>query len=79
MGMQSLIAAFKYLTVWGQINVIQPTPSSIGSGAVYFPLVGIALGNIPVSACTAGDANFSGTVEINEIIGAVNKALSGCG
>ncbi|MSP36959.1 MAG: hypothetical protein EXR70_00535 [Deltaproteobacteria bacterium] len=44
--MQSLIAAFKYLTVWGRINVIQPTPSSIGSGAVYFPMVGIALGFI---------------------------------
>ena len=42
--MQSLIAAFKYLTVWGRINAVQPTPEAIGAGAIYFPLVGISLG-----------------------------------
>ena len=42
--MQSLIAAFKYLTVWGRINTLQPAPVAIGAGAIYFPLVGISLG-----------------------------------
>jgi len=42
--MQSLIAAFKYLTLWGRINTLQPAPASIGAGAIYFPLVGISLG-----------------------------------
>jgi hypothetical protein len=41
-------------------------------------LVNIALGNTPLSACTAGDADARGTIEINEIIIAVNNALSGC-
>jgi adenosylcobinamide-GDP ribazoletransferase len=42
--MQSLIAAFKYLTLWGRISTLQPAPVSIGTGAIYFPLVGISLG-----------------------------------
>ncbi len=42
--MQSLIAAFKYLSVWGRINALQPAPESIGTGAIYFPLVGLSLG-----------------------------------
>ena len=42
--MQSLIAAFKYLTVWGRINPQQPTPEAIGAAAVYFPVVGLFLG-----------------------------------
>lgn len=42
--MQSLIAAFKYLTIWGRINTLQPAPVAIGTGAIYFPLVGISLG-----------------------------------
>jgi adenosylcobinamide-GDP ribazoletransferase len=42
--MQSLIAAFKYLTFWGRISKLQPAPVSIGTGAIYFPLVGISLG-----------------------------------
>ena len=42
-------------------------------------MVNIALGNTSLSACTAGDADDNGTIEINEIIAAVNKALNGCG
>jgi hypothetical protein len=41
-------------------------------------MVNIALGNAPLSACTAGDADGSGDVTINEIIAAVNHALNGC-
>ncbi len=53
-----------------------------GSGDVsvneLITMVDIALGNLPVSSCTAGDANGDGTIEINEIITAVNNALNGC-
>ena len=42
-------------------------------------MVNIALGNADVSACTAGDSNQDGSITINEILAAVNKALSGCG
>ena len=42
--MQNLIAALKYLTLWGRINTLQPALESIGAGAIYFPLVGILLG-----------------------------------
>ena len=42
--MQSLIAAFKYLTVWGRLAPKQPRPESIGAAAAYFPVVGLFLG-----------------------------------
>ena len=42
--MQSLSAAFKYLTIWGRVNTTEPTPEAIGAAAVYFPLVGLLLG-----------------------------------
>jgi len=42
--MQRLIAAFKYLTIWGRINPQRPTPEAIGAAAVYFPLVGLFFG-----------------------------------
>ena len=42
--MQSLSAAFKYLTIWGCVNSTEPTPEAIGAAAVYFPLVGLLLG-----------------------------------
>lgn len=42
--MQSLTAAFKYLTVWGRLIPKQPTPEAIGAAALYFPLVGLFLG-----------------------------------
>ena len=41
-------------------------------------MVNIALGNTPLSACTAGDADGSGDITINEIIAAVNNALTAC-
>jgi plastocyanin len=69
-----------------------PTPAStqilcVGdcdrNGAVtideLITMVNIALGNTPLSACTAGDADGSGDITINEIIAAVNSALNGCG
>lgn len=40
--------------------------------------VRIALGEMPLSACTAGDADGSGDITINEILAAVNNAPYGC-
>jgi hypothetical protein len=37
------------------------------------------LGNVPTASCMAGDANHDGSITINEILAAVNKALNGCG
>jgi adenosylcobinamide-GDP ribazoletransferase len=42
--MQSLIVAFKYLTVWGRLISKQPTPEAIGAAAIFFPLVGLFFG-----------------------------------
>ena len=42
--MQSLIAAIKYLTIWGRIDTTKPNGEAIGSAAIYFPLVGFVLG-----------------------------------
>ncbi len=41
-------------------------------------MVNVALGSAAVDACTAGDANGDAEITINEIIAAVNNALSGC-
>jgi hypothetical protein len=41
-------------------------------------LVNIALGNLNVSACLAGD-NTDGKITVDEILTAVNNALNGCG
>ena len=40
--------------------------------------VNIALGNLPVSECTAFDTNGDTMVAVNELIAAVNAALTGC-
>jgi hypothetical protein len=40
--------------------------------------VGIALGRGSVAECLAADPDASATVTINELIAAVNNALSGC-
>ncbi|HXF76831.1 MAG TPA: adenosylcobinamide-GDP ribazoletransferase [Methylomirabilota bacterium] len=42
--MQQLLAALKYLTFWGRLTLRPPEPEAIGGGAVFFPLVGLALG-----------------------------------
>lgn len=41
-------------------------------------MVNIALGNRPVSDCTAGDRDGSGEVTVDEIVAAVNNALGEC-
>jgi hypothetical protein len=41
-------------------------------------MVNIALGDAPVSACEAGDANHDGRITVDEILTAVNDALNGC-
>ena len=41
-------------------------------------MVNIALGNAPITACDAGDANTDGEITIDEIFTAVNNALNGC-
>lgn len=38
----------------------------------------VALGTAAVDACAAMDGNADGTVAVNELIAAVNRALSGC-
>ena len=40
--------------------------------------VNIALGTTSVDACPSFDANGDGAVTINELIAAVNRALTGC-
>ncbi|HXQ20365.1 MAG TPA: hypothetical protein VN812_01740 [Candidatus Acidoferrales bacterium] len=42
-------------------------------------MVNIAFGNTPVTACDAGDANHDGQITVDEILTAVNNALTGCG
>jgi hypothetical protein len=51
-----------------------------GDGAVseLITIVDIALGNLPISACVAGDSNGDCLITIDEIITAVNNTLSGC-
>ena len=41
--------------------------------------VSIALGERPATECSAVDWDSSGTVEINELVTAVGRALTGCG
>jgi pimeloyl-ACP methyl ester carboxylesterase len=41
-------------------------------------LVNIALGSLTAPQCIAGDKNRDGTVDLSELITAVNKALKGC-
>src|SRR4026209_264341 len=42
--MQNLLAAIKYLTIWGRITSAKPTAEAIGSAAIYFPSIGLTLG-----------------------------------
>lgn len=42
--MQTLSAAFKYLTLWHFFATIPPNCETIGRAAKYFPLVGLVLG-----------------------------------
>ncbi|MBI3784230.1 MAG: hypothetical protein HY270_12610 [Deltaproteobacteria bacterium] len=42
-------------------------------------MVNIALGNAGVDTCNAGDTNHDGEITIDEILTAVNNALTGCG
>jgi hypothetical protein len=39
-------------------------------------MVNIALGNTPVAACDAGDANQDDQITVDEILTAVNNALN---
>jgi hypothetical protein len=41
-------------------------------------MVNVALGNTAVSACSLGDANSDGQIDISEILQAVNNTLLGC-
>ena len=42
-------------------------------------MVSIALGNLPVTDCTAGNLNGDDQITVDEILAAVNSALTGCG
>ena len=46
--------------------------------ARHIAAVNIALGNADYATCTNADADHSGEVLINDLIAAVNAALSGC-
>jgi len=41
-------------------------------------MVNIALGQLDASACAAGDVNHDGDITIDEILRAVNVALTAC-
>jgi Ca2+-binding EF-hand superfamily protein len=41
-------------------------------------MIDIALGNMDISACTAGDADGDGAITIEELIRAVDNLLSEC-
>jgi hypothetical protein len=41
-------------------------------------MIAIALGNLPVDDCLAGDPNGDGLITVEEIVQAVNNALTGC-
>jgi len=41
---QTLVAAFKYLTLWHFFASGQPAPEILGRAALYFPAVGLVLG-----------------------------------
>jgi hypothetical protein len=41
-------------------------------------MVNIALGNVPVTNCEAGDSNHDMHITVDEILTAVNNALNGC-
>jgi hypothetical protein len=66
-----------------------PTPTPVpcvgdcnGDGEVtvdeLLTMVNIALGNLPVTSCSAGDGNGDGEVTVDEILLATNNALRGC-
>lgn len=41
-------------------------------------MVSVALGATPLNQCPAGDAGQDGSVTVDEILVAVNRALNGC-
>ncbi len=41
-------------------------------------MASIGLGSLPVAACSRGDANDDGKIDIYEILNAVNNAVHGC-
>lgn len=74
-------------------GAIQPTPTATPDATCFgdcgadgrvtvdevLTLVNIALGNVPMDTCLAGDAPpFDGRVTVDEILTAVNRALTGC-
>jgi hypothetical protein len=67
---------------WNQETVAPCVGDCNGDGMVsineLIQAVGIALGNLPLSACPAVDADGNGTVAVNELVAAVGNALNGC-
>lgn len=64
-----------------------PPPSCIGDcngdGVVsvdeVVKLIVIALGRVEVAACLSGDGDASGSIEVDEIVTALQRSLNGCG
>ena len=42
--MESALAAFKFLTLGGRFDAVENRPEQVGTGAPFFPLVGLLLG-----------------------------------
>jgi hypothetical protein len=42
-------------------------------------MVNLALSNVKIGGCEAGDTNYDGLIKVDEILAAVNVSLKGCG
>jgi hypothetical protein len=42
--MKSIVAAFKFLTIFSRLIHSQPTPALVGTASVLFPVVGVVIG-----------------------------------
>jgi len=73
----SLVSGF-----WGGVSAATCVGDCSGDHMVtvdeILTMVNIALGNAPVSECTAGDANGDGMITVDEILTAANNALNCC-
>jgi hypothetical protein len=70
--------------VQAQLSLLGPCLGDCNSNQMVnvnelLTMVNIALDNTAMGACTAGDGNADGHVTVDDILGAVRRALSGCG
>ena len=70
-------------TSWQPISITGPCVGDCDGDdsvvvAELVTLIGISLGNIALVDCPAGDENQDGQISVDEIVGAVQNALTGC-